>query len=226
MAAVFLRSLPEVQREVLPDGSTCIICQEEYGKPSENGVTEGAVRLPCPGQHIVGVEYIAKWLIKEGKNSCPCDRHAFFPAEPRPYLEYESFNGEHVDAARAQSSIGERATYYIRNLRLENLHRAAAVANLRTRHRREVALYEHLQSQSFQLPNLGNDPRALIGSGSPQVEAMFRELERRGAFHDIPGYYIQYDTNRETWESLRQRGYVYCPETLANDERPVGWIRS
>ena len=66
------------------EAPTCMICLEPYGTlDSSTGATELQVRLSCG--HLVGSVCIATWL--QDKNSCPYCRAAFFPAQPRPYLE-------------------------------------------------------------------------------------------------------------------------------------------
>lgn len=81
MAQEFLTRLPRVRSEELPDGAECMICMEEYGAfPSDNGVIEHAVLLPC--LHTVGSECIATWLSPTRRgNSCPLCRTVFFPAQ-------------------------------------------------------------------------------------------------------------------------------------------------
>lgn len=81
MAQEFLTRLPRVRSEELPNGAECMICMEEYGAfPSNNGVIEHAVLLPC--LHTVGSECIATWLSPTRRgNSCPLCRTVFFPAQ-------------------------------------------------------------------------------------------------------------------------------------------------
>ncbi|KAL9064341.1 MAG: hypothetical protein Q9161_008941 [Pseudevernia consocians] len=86
MAQLFLDQLPKIRHGELPTGAICMICQEEYGTvPSDNGVIEHAVRLPC--LHHVGSECIAAWLSPETRigNSCPMCRTVFFPAQLAAY---------------------------------------------------------------------------------------------------------------------------------------------
>ena len=75
-----------------------MICLAVYGtETKEDGALEIAVRLPCG--HDVGARCIWTWLCpdKEARNSCPACRMAFFPAQPRPYLEHEVFGVEGRD---------------------------------------------------------------------------------------------------------------------------------
>lgn len=78
MAQPFLDQLPRIAKQDLSD-STCIICQEEYGTAhSDSEPAEEAVRLPCPGGHIVGLRCISSWFSSGvDRTSCPCCRHDF-----------------------------------------------------------------------------------------------------------------------------------------------------
>ena len=72
-----------------------MICLNEYGTEIEEGGTdETAVYLPCG--HDVGAECIRTWLSpdREARNSCPACRMTFFPAQPRPYMEYGTIEDE------------------------------------------------------------------------------------------------------------------------------------
>ncbi len=80
MAEKFLAQLPKVAKEDLLDENTCMICHEEYGTPpSDSEPAEEAVRLPCPGGHIVGFNCISSWFQSDmNRKSCPYCRHEFF----------------------------------------------------------------------------------------------------------------------------------------------------
>ena len=78
MAERFLAQLPRVTKGELPEDNTCIICHEEYGvAPSDSEPAEDAVRLPCPGQHIVGLDCISSWFIDTYRSTCPYCRYEF-----------------------------------------------------------------------------------------------------------------------------------------------------
>lgn len=82
MAQQFLDHLPRVEDGALPDKAECMICREKYGTfPSDSGVIEHAVLLPC--SHHVGSECIAIWLSPKMRvgNSCPLCRKVLF--QPR-----------------------------------------------------------------------------------------------------------------------------------------------
>ena len=90
MAQHFLNELAKVRLPDVPEDAECMICQEKYGTvPSDNGVLEHAVLLPC--HHHVGSECIATWLSpNDGPgNSCPLCRTLFFHAPSRDYSDDE-----------------------------------------------------------------------------------------------------------------------------------------
>lgn len=94
MAQEFLNTLPKARD--LPLDSTCMICLELYSvKPAKDSTDESAVLLPCG--HHVGAKCISNWLSKEGANSCPHCRAKFFPAPPRPNMEYGVMNSDGLD---------------------------------------------------------------------------------------------------------------------------------
>lgn len=77
----FLSSLPRIPIHSLPaDAKTCHICTDDYGSArTGDEAIEDAVRLPCPGAHVVGHGCIARW-IESGRNNCPMCRYEFFPS--------------------------------------------------------------------------------------------------------------------------------------------------
>lgn len=79
MTEFFLAQLPRVAKEELSEEKACIICHEEYGTaPSDSEPAEEAVRLPCPGGHIVGSNCISSWFSSDmNRHSCPYCRTEF-----------------------------------------------------------------------------------------------------------------------------------------------------
>lgn len=82
MTEFFLAQLPRVAKEELSEEKACIICHEEYGTaPSDSEPAEEAVRLPCPGGHIVGSKCISSWFSSDmNRHSCPYCRTEFLAA--------------------------------------------------------------------------------------------------------------------------------------------------
>ena len=77
-----LEQLPKALSGELPNDAECMICKEEYGTvPSENGIIEHAVLLPC--LHHVGSECIALWFSARSRFriSCPMCRRMFIDPE-------------------------------------------------------------------------------------------------------------------------------------------------
>ena len=101
MAQNFLAQLPRVAKEDISKESTCIVCREEYGTaPSDGEPAEEAVRLPCPGGHIVGFVCISSWLSSErNRNTCPLCRHELFafPCLPQNEIEWQSEYGRRFE---------------------------------------------------------------------------------------------------------------------------------
>ena len=60
----------------------CPICQNEIGKPDEDGTVEGAVVNACCGRTL-GSNCLSKWL--EGANTCPMCRAVIAEAPARPF---------------------------------------------------------------------------------------------------------------------------------------------
>lgn len=57
----------------------CVICYNDYGVESPEGINEAPLRLPkC--KHVFGDHCIKKWF--EDSDSCPCCRDKL-PSEPR-----------------------------------------------------------------------------------------------------------------------------------------------
>ena len=93
MSQEFLNQLLRDENSVLIDeySERCMICLEQYGSVNQStGAVELEVRLPC--LHTVGTICITTWL--QDHNSCPLCRASFFPAQPRPYLEFGITNEE------------------------------------------------------------------------------------------------------------------------------------
>ena len=97
MAENFLAQLPRVAKEEIPDNKICMVCREEYGTaPSDSEPAEEAVRLPCPGNHIVGLTCISSWLSSDmNRNSCPYCRHELFALSNSPQQRARQLSVDH-----------------------------------------------------------------------------------------------------------------------------------
>ena len=99
LAQNFLAQLPWASSDKLPVGAECMICQEKYGTfPSDNGILEHAVVLPCT--HQVGSECIAVWL--STGNSCPMCRKVFFPAHQGEDYDEDDDESEEGDISESE----------------------------------------------------------------------------------------------------------------------------
>ena len=128
MAQEFLDQLLRMENTVKVDEQeTCMVCLESYGTlNSSTGAIEVQVRLPC--SHLVGTICIATWL--RDNNSCPACRATFFPAQPRPYLEYGIINDRPSANTRRMGGPDERVTLEICDWLCEELNLASEVSSM------------------------------------------------------------------------------------------------
>lgn len=220
MAAEFLRQLFQIENIVLSDDSRCCICLADYGLLcTETGVIECEIRLPC--NHVVGSFCVAKWLspTQLGHNSCPLCRREFFPAQPRPYLEHGIMNDDVdmvEDNSESESDDNDRRSREGANsIRYPRLYDLIAITE-----ECEIRLYHRLQEgdESLELPP------PLSRSMGPrldhiQEEALFAELERRGAFEGPRPCQAEM-SNRQAWAVLRSHFWCYGPPSVAQLEDP------
>lgn len=91
----------------------------------------------------------------------------------------------------------------------------------RDRRFRDWFLYQQLYAQdATNLPLWRADPtdrRPCLNTS--EEEALFQELERRGAFRLLPALVGPFATNRQIWDFLRDNGYSY---DTAGD---CAWVR-
>lgn len=128
MAQEFLGQLLRMENTVKVDEQeTCMVCLESYGTlNSSTGAVEFQVRLPC--SHLVGTICIATWL--RDNNSCPACRATFFPAQPRPYLEYGITNDRPSANTRRMGGRDESDTIEICDWLCEELNFASEVRSM------------------------------------------------------------------------------------------------
>ena len=188
MAQIFLDGLPQVNFETLPSKSRCMICLEVYGTNLEHdGAVEVVVCLPCG--HHVGAQCIRIWLSpnEEARNSCPACRRAFFPAQPRPYMEHGTIEQEEDDLEDEE----------------DDWHGPSG----RTNHPRRANLGVFFLDVLRMVGEAGQPPRP--GQEVPQMEAMEEYTQDR-----VRGWWPEFfqTTTEQYQESIRRaRAVITTP---------------
>ena len=231
MAKQFLDQLVKIPKDEFSNESSCMICHGEYDTDS----VDAAVRLPC--NHHVGLECISTWLSQDSKNSCPMCRHVFFEVvdeeeEAQSHREIfrrvglppheghalgdspvwqHTWYGYFVEAAAEQyqeSLTRARAFVASRQARYEEFHVERQATAYRTLAVREMLLYLTFGRDGVFPPLVGPISGPL---NAEQLEALFQELRRRGAFdielHPFPHYHGL--TDRQMWLLHREEGESY-----------------
>lgn len=80
MAKAFVRQLPRVPSDALPDDANCPICAQPYENLTRDSGSEKAVALPCSDKHIFGSDCLTEWLTY-GKNCPLCRRGMALPRD-------------------------------------------------------------------------------------------------------------------------------------------------
>ena len=205
MAQDIVAQFPIVSKADLLYGDSCAICHETYA-------SEAAVRLPCG--HEFGFECISTWLSPEGgRTTCPLCRHQLVPgATSSPEAEETSAIWENlVTAIELDIELTEMWPMMYSSRRF-----------------RECLLYAELHSQGADLPPWEAESDAGVYSlrlNAAQEEALFQELQRRGAFLVLPIEVDPLVTVREIWEILREQGYLWDPVRVAHSIDNCGWTR-
>ena len=201
-----------------------MICQAKYGSDPD----DVPVRLPC--NHHIGLRCITTWLSQDSRNSCPMCRRVFFavvdeeeeqqqyreilrrvgrPPQERNAADYTSHTwyDYFVEAAAEQYQQSlSLAEDYLKSMypRYQQHHIESQATALRTLPIREMLLYKKFADEGA-LPPLVGPVRPL---DTEQLEALFQELRRRGAFdielHPFPSY--ENLTDRQMWLRHRQEG--------------------
>ena len=193
MAQNIVARFPVVPRTELSYGETCGICREPYS------TDDAAVRLPC--NHEFGSECISTWLSPEGgKNTCPLCRCQLFPSAPG------------VEETHAIRDEDWDEVFISMCMEIDSSLRAIGIG-YRSRGFRDWLLYMRLQDQgAVNLPRWRPDITNLRPRlESSQEEALFRELQRIGAFRLLPITVGPSVSERQIWDLLRDNGYSYGP---------------
>ena len=209
-----------------------MICYLEYGGTDSVDV---AVRLPCG--HHVGLQCMTTWLSQDSRNSCPMCRRVFFdvideeeeeqyqrsilrivglpPQEIRAAADapgwLNAWYGCFVQAAVEQyeESLTRAEAYLTRTFPAYRQHHIESQATaLRTLPIREMLLYMKFARDGALPPVVGVISGPL---SAEQLEKLFQELQRRGAFdielHPFPSY--EGLTDRQMWLRHREEGESY-----------------
>lgn len=190
MAQNFIAQLPIVSETDLVYGNKCSICREIYGTKTTGNdiVAEDAVRLPCG--HEFGIECLSTWLSPEtgNNNSCPlCRRELFHAAAPsRRNSEIDTVSATELDAELSANGIVHRSQHF-----------------------RDWMLYSQLEAQGALPPWRPDSANPGPRLNPLEEEALFLELQRRGAFRVLPGSVGYLGSERQIWGVLREQGWGY-----------------
>ena len=210
-----------------------MVCRLEYEYGTDS--IDVAVRLPC--KHDVGLECISKWLSQDSRNSCPMCRRVFFhvideeeeqrsyreilrrvgqPPQERPAIGnnptgHDIWYNYFVEAAARQYQESlTRAEAYVARVypRYEQHHIESQATAFRTLPIREMLLYLKFADEGA-LPPVEGIITEPLNAG--QLEGLFQELRRRGAFHiDLHPFRSYHGlTDRQMWLRHREEGKSY-----------------
>ena len=208
MTQNIVAQFPIVSKADLVYGDSCAICHETYA-------AEQAVRLPCG--HEFGFECISTWLSPEGgRTTCPLCRHQLVAGTTSALDDPEV-------QAEALAIFQNIITAVERDIRVTEL----GLSRHRARSFREWVLYMDLRDRGADLPPWRPPPGEIrILLTPPQEEALFRELQRRGAFVVLPFEVGPLVTVRVIWDYLRETGYCWDPTRALDSPDNCGWSRS
>lgn len=230
----FLARLP-IAGDVGAD-DTCDICQEKYNN-SPDGPAEAPVRLPCG--HIVGSRCIAHWLRDQNKNTCQY-RCRLFPAPEQIFDEFDEDEDDEDDEDSGVDDEYEEEdwpgpdVYYNHDEDLDEFAKildfldtseTAQSNGLITRARRERQTYRRILALGATMPPLS--PGHLNEVPSAEADALFLEIQRRGAFNVRGLLAIRSSgevSDRELFDIFRSKGYVWRPRLTLNGRHCAsGW---
>ena len=211
MTQNIVAQFPIVSKADLLYGDSCAICHETYA-------AENPVRLPCG--HEFGFECISTWLSPEGgRTTCPLCRHQLVAGTSTTTV---------AEAEEETRAIFENI---ITAIELEIEITEQGLSQPQPRPVREWLLYMELRNQGAELPPWRPPPGEIrILLNPPQVEALFQELQRRGAFVVLP-FVLPVEvrphiTVRAIWVYLRESGYWWDPTLALDSPDHCGWSQS
>ena len=234
----FLKNLPKVKSDELPpERESCMICQEQYGTVTNDGILEHPVRLPCG--HVLGNDCIEKWLYDNDQNTCPYCRKELFPST---LLESED---EEYKEEEDNDDDDDYDTYYMHDaeyirVAIEGIvEEPERIQALSTAAIRECELYLRLSRARAQLPPLKTELGGRAGGGGlfhACAQALTEEIKRRGGLTSFSYANLRcggllrtiYAENGGSewplWETLRENTYVWRPRMFrAGRLVPSGW---
>lgn len=222
----FLQSLDRVPHgEHPPSPEKCPCCHLLFGEiEPATGFAEYAVKLPCSGNHVVGIHCIAKWLspspLGASSNTCPLCRFAFFDPWPRRTPATNSTARHAPQAANPPREYAMIDAGYNPRGWIDPQHGGQERGPLISENRGQAAVHERefytaLVVRGVRFPSGMDrllDPR--------QDHALFDEIQRRGGFRSLAlNEEMRVDlfgrtlSNREIYEQLRSLAVYWNFET-------------
>lgn len=229
MAQHFLDQLPRIAKQDLSD-STCIICQEEYGtNQSDSEPAEEAVRLPCPGGHIVGLRCISSWFSPGvNRTSCPYCRHEFTALSPRLLVEarqppdnhtqgfdrwrtqWREFRSLLVAAGGTPELVRKWDEWFAMWNHATVPHGNGSEPRIQAT---ETLFFREYYHYILRLPGNGLSMYILDGPQHRLTHVdeacIFSRLRRIGAFRNV---LVEVASHETKWRILRSQGYVFDEE--------------
>ncbi|RGP65635.1 ring-finger containing [Fusarium longipes] len=185
-----LRSLQSVKLEELSESDrSCVICYNDYGVETPEGINEAPLRLPKCG-HIFGDHCIKKWF--EDSDSCPYCRDKLH-AEPktqggntsRAFMNFIRSGNMNIPLGMAAQQLPDelltrlRASHAIADRRIDSLPHASAARRsppregIEHQHRRTRARHSNSNAHdTLTVPEPRNRAASMETSSQPVVPAV------------------------------------------------------
>ena len=183
-----------------------MICQEQYGTVTNDGILEHLVRLPC--DHVLGNDCIEKWPYDNDQNTCPYCRKELFPStllesEDEEYEEEEEDDDDDYDIYYIHDAE------YIRVAIEGIVDEPERTQALSTAAIRKCELYLRISRAGAQLPPLNTELEGRAGGGGLShacAQALAEEIKRRGGFNLLLIHEFEMRGDRLEQFMLRMRG--------------------